>query len=372
MRIFVASILALVITSSAGAEENTQNGDPKAVTDTVVALKERIKELEARQPESLFSRTQNFHGKDAHRFQPYRANYGLFMPASKYDDDRINAQYSFRYSIFDCKRDNRHWKSGRCDRQDSYFGIFEPSIFLSYTGAFDFYMGSRPSGPVVNRMSNPAIHLYSKIKEQRFGIDYLELAFEHRSNGQVVEVEKIDVVTQAVFDAAAQTAFEDEKYAFFDTISRESNYFNLTFGTDGSDPSLAQPLTEGWVADYRFNWQVSLKAYTTQGNRVTWGPFASEDVDVDDYDLARISASRTFAWDQKYAFNKMTLSAEYTVGNRLFETDSFDVAVVFPYNGDAEQTKIPLVLKLHHGPMNNLSDYTKSVTSFGVGLALWY
>lgn len=236
MRVFVASILALVIPLSARAAETTQGDDPEAATDTMVELKERIKELEARQPKSLFTRSQNFHGKEAHRFQPYRANYGLFMPASEYDDDKLNAHYSFRYSIFDCRREQKPLSPPRCESDKKYFGIFKPELLISYTGVFDFYMGSRPSGPVVNRMSNPAVHLYSAIGEEWPGIDYLELAFEHRSNGQVVEVEKDGAVAQAAFDAAAQAAYDGDNYVFFDTLSRESNYLNLTFGTDEGNP----------------------------------------------------------------------------------------------------------------------------------------
>lgn len=370
MRVFVAFILALVIPLSANAEDTAE---------TMADLKKRIQALEARHPESFFTRSQNSHGEEAHRFQPYRANYFLFSPASEYDDDKVSANYSFRYSIFDCRRKNTPINIGGCGEPHSYLNTFMPAIFLSYTGAFDFYMGSRPSGPVVNRVSNPAIHLYSKIRGRRFGADYLELAFEHRSNGQVVEVEKVDAVAQAVFDAEAQMAFDNGNHAFFDTISRESNFFNLTFGIDGRDSPEDEALAgvkisaDDWPPPYRFNWQLSLKAYTSQGNVVTWGDMAGEDVDVDDYDLARVSASKTYVFGEKGSpFNRVTLSAEYTVGDRLFETDSFDVALVLPYNGAAEQTMIPLVFKLHHGPMETLSDYTKPVTSFGVGLAFWY
>jgi hypothetical protein len=51
-------------------------------------------------------------------------------------------------------------------------------------------MGTRTSGPVINRISNPAIHIFNRIpgKSLPLGIRYFDIGFEHRSDGQVTEI----------------------------------------------------------------------------------------------------------------------------------------------------------------------------------------
>ena len=81
------------------------------------------------------------------RFKSYEPNYGIwrFIEGDE-DDDALTAHYSFRYDF----------RGGP--------GV---NLYLAYTGEFDFYMGTRESAPVINRLNNPAIHLRSS-KDRKF------------------------------------------------------------------------------------------------------------------------------------------------------------------------------------------------------------
>src|SRR5262249_17401809 len=102
-------------------------------------------------------------------------------------------------------------------------------FLFSYTGAFDFYVGTRPSGPVVNRLSNPALHLiFPAGPNQRprallpLGRTRLDVGVEHESDGQTTEV--LEPADRAI----VRSAYAAKDHRFFDGISRGSNFVSLT------------------------------------------------------------------------------------------------------------------------------------------------
>ena len=146
---------------------------------------------------------------------------------------------------------------------------------------------------------------------------------------------------------------------FFDSISRSADYLTFAVGTMNAVPNA-------------YNYQVSAKAYMDHESEVNWGDLADEDVSILDYDIVRLSLSRRFSETGLFWAPEITLATEYTVGRKGFDTDSAEFTVVAPLTLFDGAVSIPLFAKAHFGPMDTLSNYTKSVNSLGVGLALWY
>lgn len=109
-------------------------------------------------------------GKMCHksRLRPYEPSHMLFNKAQN-DEWAIRAHYSFQYSIYPTRREVPCEQVRFADA--NLLTLVEPAydIYFSYTGEFDFYAGTRPSGPVVNRTSNPALHA-------RFQNDFVALS----------------------------------------------------------------------------------------------------------------------------------------------------------------------------------------------------
>jgi len=267
------------------------------------------------------------------RFVPYGMSYALFQNTN-YDDHALEANFSFRY-IFD---DSRIGKSKDTVKDWKSFSQF----FFSYTGEFDFYYNKdekpyRESEPVINRLNNFGFHYTRFYPNNKSSLNYGEISVEHRSNGQSDNAETID----------AEVKYDNEEYQAFDTLSRGANYVTIK---------------TGHRANKGFTYQAGFKIYLSQSADVTWGPLADKKPDFEDYDRLRLSAS--------YAFSRVTLTGQYTVGDIRSKGDSVDFIVVFPFNRWGFE--LPIIFKVHEGPMENLSNYTQRTTSYGIGLALKY
>jgi outer membrane phospholipase A len=269
------------------------------------------------------------------RFGVFEDNFGLLNQMKNNgwagnDEAALRAHYSFRYSVYRFGR--AHWLRDQ-----------ESEVFLAYTGEFDFYMATRTSSPVINRISNPAVHFRTcgSCAGDTWQT-WLDFALEHRSNGQVGDVES----TQGA--AEAQAAYDARDREYFDRISRGSNYFSLTLYTP-------EPLHIGGAT-----LRTRAKVYLTQSTQVTWGPLANRGVRIADYDRASL------LWRQKLpaVFGRSTrLEVEWIVGDSGLKTDSLNVGLHFNVN-----RSFPFYARLHIGPLNTLSNYTQRQDSIGIGL----
>lgn len=91
-----------------------------------------------------------------------------------------------------------------------------------------------------------------------------------------------------------------------------------------------------------------------------------------DYDILRIYLSKRFKRGDTSWFPNVTVAAEYTVGAEMLDTDSADIMLIAPLHLWDGTIEVPLMAKIHFGPMDTLSNYAKSVMSFGIGVAFMY
>lgn len=256
------------------------------------------------------------------------------------DEDAMEAHYSFRYRLFDCQKDEETVEGESAVDESKFY------VDFSYTGEFDFYLGTRSSGPVINRLSNPAFHFIWEYYQSNV-INYFDIGLEHRSNGQVTDADEfIGVPGTSTFRYRTQLAYENNDHEYFDTISRSANYISFVAGNNSSE-------------DYK--WSVGYKYYINDESNITWGGLAGSDVNVEDYDLINLDFSTKL-------FGDTALSVSYLLGRELFSTDSIDIGLYIPPNSDDGGWNVPFYIRAHFGPMERLSDYTKSSYSIGVGV----
>jgi hypothetical protein len=283
------------------------------------------------------------------RFRAYEPNYGI-IERTKDDERSIEAHYSFRYEFFG---DHDTW-----------------STFFSYTGEFDFYAQTRDSSPVVNRISNPALHyrinLNKRAASGKLLIRWWDIALEHLSNGQVIDVfDKVDDPGSPNHDRyVTQVELESGNQEYFDTLSRGSNFVSAEALFRVGNYDNYQNLNEN-------SWSLSLwakgKCFHSQSSEITWGPYVDRDVQIADYDRFRFSLSQRWIRKTGY-FREIEVGFRWTVGDKWFKTDSQDYTLLVSVGGIDH--RLPFYFRAHTGPNDIFSDYTATRRSFGAGFLL--
>jgi outer membrane phospholipase A len=287
------------------------------------------------------------------RFGQYGDNYAIYDTMrnsgwAAHDESAIRAHYSLKFTFCGPQFDRRREANGPTNpgpRGPTLCPQGEKSsqveLFAAYTGEFDFYLGTRQSGPVINRLSNPG--LFARIPLRLYfpalshQNDHVEIGVEHRSNGQVTEV------TEPRDSERAQAAYDARDRFYFDTVSRGANYVSVAARKYSA------------FGDDRVELHGKLRLYWNQDSAVTWGPLAKSGRKVSDYDRVQLMAAF-----QQPGWGRWEL--EWRVGDRGLSTDSFNLG--WQYGSGS----FPLYVRLHYGPFNTLSNYTQRQDSFGVGL----
>jgi hypothetical protein len=306
------------------------------------------------------------------RFTDYQPNYGIYQ-FTEDDEGSIEAHYSFKYNLTrpNCMpvgraADGECYPDIKCLKE--YWKRWE--FFFSYTGEFDFYVGTRDSGPVINRISNPAFHwrkhFYNSESDLNFSFEWINISAEHRSDGQTTEADEIisDPGSSNFGRYRAQVEFEDGNHEYFDSISRGANYLSvetkLNIGEGHND------FEKNSEDLFCVTIWLSAKLYLSEDSKIYWGPLANKGLKIYDYDRVKLIISRPFRTGFE-SIPRLEIGYEYTIGDELFDTDSHNFNLFFPlFVGD--NFKIPFYVRAHIGPMSTLSDYTKEQNSIGFGV----
>lgn len=308
------------------------------------------------------------------RFSTHEPLYAVRQKTAD-DESSFRVQYSFRYALFipDCLSDyGALMRAGGAALADEkrkeiaenarscllQYGTHS-EFFLSYTGVFDFYMNTRDSGPVVNRISNPGGHYRRTLPiADRRGIHvaWVDVGFEHRSDGQTTNPNnRVTDATSPNFGRfRAQVEFEQGNHGYIDSISQDTNY--IVLGTI---------VTVGERADLELRYK---PLYLWNKTAITWGPMADQDVKVSDYDRFRLGLSFRLGDEKTRRSEERRFFADWTLGDKALNTDSWDFGLYWPSR--IFGLDIPLFARLHYGPMNTLSDFARDQKSFGIGFLL--
>ncbi|MGH1365982.1 MAG: hypothetical protein ACRBF0_20655 [Calditrichia bacterium] len=106
----------------------------------------------------------------------------------------------------------------------------ESGISVGYIGIYDFYFGTRNSGPVVSRNQNPLLYLFTEHAIKNLKVKAI-LGLGHESNGQFISTKNsYDVFEEAFADSVHGTDPSGENPRFYqynieDWASMGWNYF---------------------------------------------------------------------------------------------------------------------------------------------------
>ena len=180
------------------------------------------------------------------RLSAYQPNYAIYQYTA-HDENAMEVHYSFRYlfSKPNCMPQRiRHDNVSLETANQFRFKENLPDLlclmrwgsrseyFFTYTGRFDFYLFSRESGPVINRISNPAIHYrknFAHLGGEHVKMEWFNASLEHRSNGQVISADStVSDSSSADFGRLqTQVEYQNGNYRYFDALSRNSNFVAL-------------------------------------------------------------------------------------------------------------------------------------------------
>lgn len=288
-----------------------------------------------------------------YRFLPYQPNSAVWQ-YNENDKHALEVNFSFRYLLTAPDCTGKH--KDLCNHYDTRW-----ENFLTYTGKFDFYLGTRPSSPVVNRLNNPAIHLRKYRGDNAYNIKWIDIGIEHKSNGQTVSANEL-VPGTGQYRAAVE--YQAGNNAYIDSISRSTNYLSIETKLDlklgkSSNNHLFFKL-------YAYHWNEEYEVH--------WGEFADQNVKFSDFERLRTIINIQLNKANKYE-NRRELGVEWTVGDMGLATDSANVWIRWPwdlplpFNGSVH---LPMTIRAHFGPMNELSNYSESQRSLGIGLSFYH
>ena len=306
--------------------------------------------------------TESVSGKDlsdVQRLTAYEDSYAIWnqMRNTEWttkDEQSLRTKISFKYTFCGpqfrrpSKGQRAESESSSAKQADSWCPTTgkwaEAELFFGYTGEFDFYAGTRPSGPVIGRVNAPG--LFVRLPARLFldpdwkTADGLEIGLQHRSDGQSTEV-----------SGERNTRIAKEQYAagnrqFFDTISRGANFLLIAVDKELPEPPIGDKLTL----------RAKLRVYLgEQDSVVTWGPLANTGQRFSDYDRLQLHAWWRIS-------HQIQIDIGWRLGDRGLATDSWTLGAEFTL------ATLPLYLRFHRGPMNTLSNYTQRQDSIGFGI----
>ncbi len=315
--------------------------------------------------------------KERGRLSAYQPNYAIWEN-SEDDEESLEVHYSFRYLLYNQECKMADYIAGKVSAQETLECLkkYEKrwEVYLTYTGEFDFYFQTRDSGPVINRISNPAVQVRKYCDNGNLvpgvTLAWLNVAAEHRSDGQVVEIdERVTDPSSAYYGKyKTQAAYEQGDHEYFDSLSRGANYISLEgkfevggyYDKSTLDCKGTGKCFELWISYKPF--------YITEDSAVNWGPLAGKGVDISDYDRVKVVLSNTFPTGLSW-LTEPEVSGAWTVGDEGADTDSFDIDIFLPIDFEG-WWRLPLYMRYHHGPMASLSNYTQEQDSFGIGIKL--
>ncbi|WP_196159353.1 hypothetical protein [Reinekea sp. G2M2-21] len=332
-------------------------------------------------------------------FRDNYLNYRLFSSMQLGGEDRqtdemsLRGQYSIKYTFWEstnCEYENNIQGNGKSDgRKYSYNSRssiaylacldeknlnpdkWSKRFFFGMTGMFDFYLITRDSGPVINRISNPGIYLefytpyqfFSPSESESHQEKSLLFGLEHRSDGQVLDETDEDgepVPTQFndkgepiayVLDDITD-AFNSNDHQALDSLGQGANFVSINYSR------YFEPTIGGEVYGYELN--VKPFWFPDNGNRF-W--IAGKNVGFKGYDMigGKVSVEGMFG-------SALSGSASVRTGTLLLDGISGDLQLTWDIC--IRGTSFPLQLRTHLGPMDYLAHYSTSTFSVGLGLNL--
>ncbi|OHU91840.1 MULTISPECIES: hypothetical protein [Pseudoalteromonas] len=280
-------------------------------------------------------------------------------------DGALDVQYSFKY-VF-----------GR-DMNFKKEGDFDWNAAFSFSGEFDFYLGTRNSGPVVGRRYNPGFQLaWGTAKRDNF-IEW-RFSLEHESNGQTSD--SLPTLLSLARDNKAQYA---QKYPDIDnnyylhmateTVSRSSDFVAVggvyrvnPYDVDYND---CHSIFSCFDIHLKFR-----KIWGDAEDMVFWDASKRHDR-LEDYQGTDITFVSQFLLEDRILTllgGQSTLSLRYRSGEiwggDVGTNNTFDVSFTSHLH-ITHEIQLPIIFSYHAGYLEELYKYSEKAHYLRVGFAL--
>ncbi len=298
-------------------------------------------------------------------------------------DGALDVDYSFKYRLSDINPDKDDW---------DYNG------FVTFNGAFDFYAGTRASGPVEGRRYNIGYQGTFSFPAPTFA-NILELRFslEHESNGQPTPSDDIDrkpdtINAITVLDNLTAVNFareskrkgnEDIDESYYrematETVSRGYDFITIgsahifSFDNDTDVPTCNKKLSCFFVV-------TKLRQHVTKAEDHVFWDEDYLDAELYDYQGTNISIYSRFNSFQignkwlglggVHAVSASIETGELSSGN-AFKNVTYDVS----YMTDLQflSANIPVIISYHNGYLEELYNYHEYDNYLRIGLHMTF
>ena len=259
-------------------------------------------------------------------------------------------------------------------------GKWDWTVALSYQGDFDFFASSRESGPVVTTRHNPAL-TYIRVRDpKQHSWSSWYFSVEHESNGQTSNdpqdlAEQVEILTPDEESLPQSEIFEMAQQ----TISRANNFIGL----GGYFQSVTTD-EEGCRNDFRcFSIQTKLRFQLGIG-REDGIPYRNDFTDPLPQTIPQLKHFQGTQVIIAKPFDlggiRQSLELDYQTGqladkpfsNHTFDFRYFiDVPVGHLFN-KGKDFAIPIVVRYHHGYLEELYMFSKRTRFFAVGFHARY
>ncbi|GAB58270.1 hypothetical protein [Rheinheimera nanhaiensis] len=247
---------------------------------------------------------------------------------------------------------------------------FDWAAFFAFTGEFDFFYGTRASGPVEGRRFNPGLHfVYVPNPKINYGWREWRFSLEHESNGQSVDDN----------DALSALAVQYyEKYAESEGISRTRSLELATESVSRSSDFIAfgglysVAGINCRLCPYQYNMQFKLRNIIGEAEDNVFWVMGETSPKIEDYQGSELTFS--FYWSPQQSGPKHELRFNYRTGQLLgadtFKRNTFDLS--YYYNLNVFSVTLPVTITYHHGYLEELYRYSEKSSYLLLGLHFLY
>ncbi|NRB63194.1 MAG: hypothetical protein HRU40_09260 [Saprospiraceae bacterium] len=245
-------------------------------------------------------------------------------------------------------------------------------VYFSFTQEFDFYAGTRDSGPVVSRRFNPSyLQVMYGFKDKKDGLIELRFSWEHESNGQSVD----DINTLLAQRNENYNKYKDEKDfteedAFkmaTEELSRGYDFISLGFYYRHI---FGDALAECSTIIECINFEAKFRQHTTNiEDEIFW--MTNNTSALNHFQGSKITASTQWQDNSENKENRK-FSISYRTGelfsNKAGKNNTIDLT--YTHEVVIDETAIPLSLSYHNGYLEELYKYQEKSVYWSLGFNL--
>lgn len=277
-------------------------------------------------------------------------------------DGHLDVQYSLKYLFTNPE------KLLECKDSVVTDDCTDFEVSFTFTGEFDFFAGTRESGPVIGRRYNPGV-MFQRVYAKPSGLFAYSLSVEHESNGQSTNSIESLRALETEFRELYQDEHPDIPDSYYlematDTISRSTEAFwgvGAAYRYNHNAVGLDECDNDWSCVEFYFKFRES---FLDVEDEVFWDP-EMLDASLLEHQGTQISAYSEF--DDGNQFVSLVYRTGEVFGGSPGSKNTFNLS--YFYNLPiGSNFKLPLIATYHYGYLEELHRYSYKTSFFSLGL----